>query len=66
MDLQIDLLKVPTAYKSFKAWSRRLGIPYTTVIGWKENGVPDWRTKAVAAAAVEDGKDIFAAKDEAA
>jgi hypothetical protein len=63
MDLEIDIKKALAAYGSVKAWSDRLNIPYTTVIGWKvsKTGVPSWRKKAVAAAAVDDGKDIFAA-----
>jgi hypothetical protein len=63
MDIEIDIQKALTAYGSVKAWSDRLKVPYTTVIGWKDSktGVPMWRRKDVAAVAVEDGKDIFAA-----
>jgi hypothetical protein len=63
MDIEIDIQKALAAYGSVKAWSDRLDVPYTTVIGWKDSktGVPMWRRKAVAAVAVEDGKDIFAA-----
>jgi hypothetical protein len=61
MDLDIDIGKAKEAYGSFKAWAERLGVPYTTVLGWRDSthGVPHWRKKVVAAAAVEDGKDIF-------
>jgi hypothetical protein len=63
MDIEIDINKAEAAYGSLKVWATRLGVPYTTVRSWRESkhGVPVWRKKVVATAAVEDGKDIFAA-----
>jgi hypothetical protein len=61
MQLSVDLSKVEGAYGSFKAWARRLEIPYTTVMGWKEAGnVPHWRAPKVLEIAQADGKDLIA------
>ncbi|HEY1034980.1 MAG TPA: hypothetical protein VGE09_08365 [Pseudoxanthomonas sp.] len=59
-EIAIDPSKARKAYGSFKAWARRLNVPYTTVIGWRDAGeVPHWRFDRVADAARQDGKDIF-------
>ena len=56
----IDFQKAKELYGSFKAWSRALNVPYTTVIGWRDAGeVPHWRFDRVADIARQDGKDIF-------
>lgn len=61
MDLHIDPQKARTAYGSFNAWANAIGVPLTTVLGWRDSkrGVPSWRIKAVAEQAIADGKDIF-------
>jgi hypothetical protein len=61
MDLHIDPQKAKKAYGSFNAWAIAIGVPLTTVLGWRdsERGVPHWRTKAIAEQAIADGKDIF-------
>lgn len=58
--LPIDFDKAKKAYGTIKAWSDRLEVPYTTVIGWRDSGaVPRWRLSHVSGIAREDGKDIF-------
>lgn len=59
MEQSVDLSKAESAYGSYKAWARRLGVPYTTVMGWKDaKNVPHWRTDRVLEIARADGHDI--------
>lgn len=53
------MAKVEAAYGDLKKFSRRLGVPYTTVREWRD-GVPHWRVQQILAAAQEDGKDVLA------
>lgn len=66
MQLEIDPRKAAKEYGTFKAWAVRLGVPYTTVLGWRDaDAVPHWRAEKVAAAARRDRKDIFRKKADA-
>lgn len=62
MNLEIDPRKAAAEYGDFKAWARRLEVPYTTVLGWRDaDAVPHWRAEMVAQVARKDGKNIFRA-----
>lgn len=56
---QIDLSKIVRCYGSFTALAKRLGIPLTTVHGWKlRDNVPDWRADKIKEIAKEDGHKV--------
>lgn len=39
--------------------ARELGIPYTTVVSWRDrNSIPEWRMPAIAGLAIKSGVDV--------